>query len=319
MFSGKRISFLLALFFLSLCTTVFLGGCVNEVRYQCSARPFEDTDNIKLMSFNIRYGTANDRENSWEHRKELVYDVICGSRADVVGLQEALRFQINQIRWALPEYSMIGVGRDDGKRKGEYCAILYRSSRYKVADKGTFWFSNMPWVPGSIHWGNACTRICTWARLVDKSTGKGFYVYNLHLDHVSQPSREKSVELLAKKIMLRESDDPYVVMGDFNAGEDNEAILYLKGKSEGQYKIPITMVDSYRVMNPVGGNVGTFNGFKGTKTGDKIDYIFVSPGTELSEAKIVRTQKDGRYPSDHFPVTTEVVFFGKANTKRYFD
>ena len=286
-----------------------LAGCEGQERYRCSARPFEDDGNVRLMSFNIRYGTADDGENVWENRKELVFDVICGYKGDVVGLQEALRFQIDEIRRAIGDYGEVGVGREDGKREGEYCCILYRRDRFKVAEKGTFWFSNSPWVPGSIHWGNACTRICTWVRLIDKETGEGFYVYNVHLDHVSQPSREKSAELLAKKVKRREHKEPFFVMGDFNAGEDNKATHYLRGW--GETMSPVVMVDTYRILHPFEDKVGTFHGFKGGRDSEKIDYIFTGIKTKVLESEIVRMHEGGRYPSDHFPVTAEVDLFGR--------
>ena len=262
------------------------------------------------MSFNIRYGTADDGENRWENRREMVFDVLRDYRPDVVGLQEALRFQIDQIRKALPEYGEVGVGRDDGKTKGEYSCILYNLARFRVADSATFWFSETPQVPGSIHWGNVCTRICTWARLVEKKSGRALLVYNVHLDHRSQPSREKSVELLAERIQHRKHPEPFVLTGDFNAGENNPAITYLKGKTllgtTAQCKTanPIPVVDTFRVLHPHAVDVGTFNEFKGTRSGEKIDFVFAPPAAQVLEAEIIHTQRKGRYPSDHFPITT---------------
>jgi endonuclease/exonuclease/phosphatase family metal-dependent hydrolase len=297
----------------SFVTLVLFLGCEGGVLYRCSARPFEDSGHIKVMSFNIRYGTADDGENSWEKRREMVFDVICGYKGDVVGLQEALRFQIDEIRRALPEYGEVGVGREDGKKEGEYCCILYRKDRFKVADSGTFWFSNSPWVPGSIHWGNECTRICTWARLIDRETGEGFYVYNVHLDHVSQVSREKSAELLAKKIDRREHTEPFVVTGDFNAAEDNKAIHYLRGWDK--IMTPVVMADTYRIAHPLEEKAGTFHGFEGRRSSEKIDYIFTDVKTRVFGAEIVHTHKGGRYPSDHFPVTAEVDLIGKKKAE----
>ncbi|MHC4518224.1 MAG: endonuclease/exonuclease/phosphatase family protein [Planctomycetota bacterium] len=260
------------------------------------------------MSFNIRYGTADDGENRWEKRHELVYGVIRKYDCDVVGLQEALRFQIDQIREALPEYGEIGVGRDDGKTKGEYSGILYRKDRLEVTDSGTFWLSDTPEVVGSTSWGNTITRICTWGRFVQKGTGRPFYVFNVHLDHRSQPSREKSVVLIAQRIRDREHGGPVFVTGDFNAGETNPAIRYLKGAFEqgaaaaGLKKNPIPLVDTFRVLHPEATEVGTFNRWRGEWSGEKIDYVFALPGVDVLEAKIIFDTPDGRCPSDHFPV-----------------
>ena len=174
---------------------------------------------LQVMSFNIRYGTAKDGDNHWSARREMLFDVIRERDADLVGLQEALAFQIDEIQAAVPGYAVVGVGRDDGGRAGELSAILFKVGRFRVADAGTFWFSDTPEVPASKSWGNNITRICTWARLIDRD-GRGFYHFNLHLDHESQPSRERSTALLRQRIEARAFlTDPVVVTGDFNVGE----------------------------------------------------------------------------------------------------
>jgi endonuclease/exonuclease/phosphatase family metal-dependent hydrolase len=273
-----------------------------------SDRAVKDSLELRVMTFNIRYGTADDGDDRWENRRQMVIDVLRDNSPDVVGLQEALDFQISQIWQELSEFGQLGVAREDGKTKGEYCAILYRRDRFDVSESGTFWFSNTPDVPGSSHWGNANVRICTWARLVEKKTGNAFYHYNLHLDHVSQPSREKSAVLLAQRIRERKRPDPFIVTGDFNAGESNPAVMYLKGKAalgegEGKSGNPVPVVDTFRVLHQDANEVGTFNVFKGNRKGEKIDFIFTLPDVKVLEAQIVHTERNSHYPSDHFPVT----------------
>jgi len=241
---------------------------------------------VDVMSFNIRYGSANDGANKWSARKELVFDVIRANAPDVVGLQEALRFQIDDIRKGAPAYAEIGEGREGGEQ-GEYSAILYNRIRFDVAASGTFWLSDTPELP-SAHWGNTCIRICTWVRLIDRKTKTAFYHYNTHLDHMSQRSREKSVRLIVQRIRQRQYNDPFVLTGDFNAGEDNPAILYLKGGDPADKQMPLLMVDTFRVLHPEEKTVGTFNGFEGVTTGAKIDYIFVPPGVNIISAEILR-------------------------------
>lgn len=258
---------------------------------------------LSVMSFNIRYGTANDGENHWDRRKELVYDVIRSRTPEVVGLQEALRFQIDEIRAALPQYGELGEGRDGGA-EGEYSAILYRKDRLQVKDSGNFWLSQTPEKP-SMHWGNACIRMCTWARFTNLDGDHPFYVYNTHLDHVSQPSREKGAALILDRIRARPSPDPFVVTGDFNAGEANPAVRRLVSAGRNGGTEP-PMRDSFRVLFPQAREVGTFNGFAGRTGGDKIDYVFVSPGIEVLEASIIRDQVEDVYPSDHFPVSAKI-------------
>ena len=276
--------------------------------------PVDGPLEVSVMSFNIRYGTAGDGENRWQNRRQMVFDLVGRCDPDVVGLQEALGFQIDEVCKALPQYAMIGVGRDDGKTKGEYSAILYRRERFEVEQGGTFWLSDTPEIPGSITWGNACTRICTWARFVERKTGRAFYHYNLHLDHISQPSREKSVVLLAERIRNRKRSEPFVVTGDVNAGENNPAILFLKGKTavpgkdNGNVENPLPMVDTFRALHPDANDVGTFHSFKGDCTGDKIDFILTTSDVQALDAQIIRDNVDGRYPSDHFPVTARLGF-----------
>jgi endonuclease/exonuclease/phosphatase family metal-dependent hydrolase len=264
--------------------------------------------NLVVMTFNIRYGTADDDDNRWEKRKDLVFNLLRRQGPDVIGLQEALRFQIDEIRAALPQYGEVGVGRDDGKTGGEYSAILYRKDRLDVNDCGTFWLSDTPEVCGSITWGNACTRVCTWGRFTRNGSGQAFYLFNTHLDHISQYSRDRSALLLAERIYGRKCPDPVVVTGDFNVGEDNPVVQYLTGRlslyvaKNGLAENPAPLVDTFRVLHADASDVGTFNEFKGKCTGPKIDYIFAQPGIEVRDAAIVRDGSGGRYPSDHFPV-----------------
>lgn len=259
---------------------------------------------VKLLSFNIRYGTANDGDDSWPQRHELVFDVIRTQQPDFCGLQEALRFQIDAIRKVLPEYSEFGVGRDDGKKAGEYSAILYREERWNLEEGETLWLSDTPTQVASSSWGNSIPRIVTWGRFTEKSSGADIFVFNTHFDHRSQPSRLKSANFLRALIAEKAGTAPVVLMGDFNAGEDNPAIEYLTAKDEstdGQ------LLDTFRVLYPDAEEVGTFNGFKGRANGAKIDFVFASPTLEVKSAEIVHHNDDGRYPSDHFPVAAEVL------------
>ena len=284
-----------------------LAAIAWTVTLAAQTTPAPAREPLAVMSFNIRYGTANDGENHWTRRRDFLVDVMREADADLVGLQEALDAQIAVLLQALPQYAVIGVGRDDGRTRGEFAAILYRRDRFRVADAGTFWFSDTPEVVASRSWGNTITRICTWARFVDRD-GQAFWHYNVHLDHESQPSRERSTALLADRIGIRPAPyraEPVIVTGDFNVGETNPA---LKSLTAARADAAAPLVDTFRVRYPTEATAGTFNGFKfGQTSGDKIDYVLVPPGTDVLDAAIIRTSRNNRYPSDHFPVTARIV------------
>lgn len=279
---------------------------------QPASRPSGDGSAILVMSFNIRYGEAKDGENRWEKRRDLLCDVIREHKPDLIGLQEAIRYQLDYIRKAVPGYDELGAGRNDGQKSGEYSAILYRADRFSLDEHGNFWFSDTPEVPGSKHWGNRITRLCSWGRFVDKKTGQAFYMFNNHLDHESQNARERGVELLAERIQKRSHAEPMIVTGDFNAGETNRAIRYMKGEiprastGDGPVTASPKLLDTFRVIHPEEKVVGTSGGFKGGRKGEKIDYILVPAGVEVLDAKILYDNRDGRYPSDHFPITATI-------------
>ena len=256
------------------------------------------------MTFNIRYASADDGENDWDHRKDCVFDALAYHTADIIGLQEALGVQIQQIQDALPQYDIVWAGRDNGFQSGEACPVLFRRDRFTLADSGTFWFSNMPWKPGSMHWGNTVPRICTWVRLTETVTGMNFYVYNLHLDHASQTSREYSIHLLQKELARREPTAPAIVMGDFNMDTDNPAMAPLW--RIGADLINEQMIDVWSYLHPDQPSVTTFQGFGTQLDGPCLDHILISDSIEIIEAAVDTRSFDGRYPSDHFPVVATV-------------
>ena len=263
---------------------------------------------LKILTFNIRYANGGDGANAWPLRRDLVFGVLRAQAPDSAGLQEALLVQVQDLAAGLPEYRRIGVGRDDGVNAGEFSAILYRAARFDVAASGTFWFSDTPDVPGSSSWGNASIRICTWGRLVERATGRAYYHFNVHLDNVSQPANEKSVQLLMRRIAARQvTTDPFLVTGDFNSDESQPAVRYMTGAAslDGMPN-PIPLVDTFRVLHPAATDVLTFHDFQGGTAGGKIDFIFMGPGESALTAEIDHTQVGGRFPSDHYPVAARI-------------
>jgi len=293
-----------------LLLTVLLisGGCSGQQK-KISSREIKFSSTlkgiVKAMTFNIRVDTILDGWNRWNNRKQIVVDTLADHAADVIGLQEALDFQVQQVQNALPQYTSYAVGRDDGRKKGESCAIFFRKDRFELVDSGTFWFSKTPFKPGSRDWGNLPPRICSWVHLVEKGQDSGFYVYNLHLDNLSQNSRKKSVKLLAKQVAARKTNDPFIVMGDFNMELDNPAMMYLQ-KIGCQTPYP-KMVDAWQSVNTGKSATGTRHDFRGRLSGPKIDHIPLSENLKALEVNIDHRKVNGRYPSDHFPVIATIL------------
>ena len=252
---------------------------------------------VRVLSFNIRYGTARDGNHVWPNRREFVAATIRDHAPHILGIQEALRFQLDELGAALQGYREFGVGRDDGRTAGEYAALLIDTLRFQVLSNGHFWFSDTPDVPGSKHWGNNVTRICTWTRLYDRATRDTLRAYNVHWDHESQPSRERSAQLLLQRIAADGAlGDRILVLGDFNSDENNPAFRALTGSSS------VVLRDTYRALHPGATNVGTFNSFRGDSTQGKIDAILIGPGWTVLDASIDRRRWGELWASDHFAV-----------------
>jgi endonuclease/exonuclease/phosphatase family metal-dependent hydrolase len=267
---------------------------------------------LRVMSFNIRYGTAPDGDNQWKNRKGLVYDLLKESGCEVIGLQEALRGQVDEILGELPAYRDFGVGRDDGKHAGERSSILYNAQVLALdaddTSRGTFWLSDTPEVVASRSWGNSIPRVVTFAKFVHTGSGETFWVYNTHFDHASAQSRAKSAAALLNHIGLHAGDSPVIVMGDFNAGEKSEPMRVLLSHGDPA-EVGVTwsgLTDTFRALHPDTEDVGTFNGFGGSMSGEKIDAVLITRHFEPLEAAIDRRMPGGKYPSDHWPVTASV-------------
>jgi len=260
---------------------------------------------LKTMSFNIRYDNPRDGLNAWKNRKNIVAQTISFHDVDICGLQEVLDHQLMDLAEMLPEYAWIGVGRDDGAKKGEYAPIFYRSNRLQLLESGFFWLSETPEIAGSFGWDAACTRIVTWGKFSDKSTDDKFYFFNTHFDHVGRVAREKSAELLIEKIESKISHEPVFITGDFNCTNKDKAYSILtSGHNEGS-RLQDTQILS---QNGHYGGTQTFNGFNPDLRPDFIiDFIFVQHTGPVINHGIIADRWDGRFVSDHYPVYAEVV------------
>ncbi len=255
-----------------------------------------------VMSFNIRYDNPNDGENWWKYRKDKVAQLIQFYDTDILGLQEVLKGQLDDLEERLPSYEYFGVGRDDGKTKGEYSPVLYNTEKFELLENGTFWLSKTPDVPGSKDWDAAITRICTWAKFRDKQTEQEFYFFNTHFDHRGVEAREQSAALIAQKISEIAGNTPGILTGDFNAAPTTVAYQNLvAGENALTDAIDISQRPHY-------GPLGTFNGFRQPEEDDgrRIDYVFVKNGVKVHKHGILTDSWGGKLPSDHFPVLAEV-------------
>ena len=274
----------------------------------CLLRPFgaavQSARDVRVMSYNIRYGTAADGENHWDKRKEFLIETIKAFDPDLLGTQETLGFQRDYLAEKLAGYDYLGVGRDDGAEKGEMTALYYKRDRFEKLDGGHFWLSEKPDVPGSKSWDAALTRMVTWVKLRDRRRPKArpIVFFNTHFDHRGEQARTESARLLRRRVAEMAKQNRVIVTGDFNAGEESEPYRALFGK-EGEQPSPLR--DTYRLKHPAKADgEGTFSGFKadGVK-GPRIDWIGISREWRVSEAAIDRTERAGRTPSDHFAVT----------------
>jgi len=258
---------------------------------------------LKLMTFNIRYENDEDAgARAWRQRVIGAVRMIREEAPDVIGVQEARHGQAADLWASLPDYEFFGAGRDDGRRSGEYAGIFFRRDRFEAdeSDSGTFWLSDTPQQPGSKTWGNGIPRTVTWLRLVDRSTQRGFYVFNTHWDHKHQGSRERSASLLAERISGRKLiDHPVIVLGDLNAVEKNPGVAVLARDAR--------LIDPFHALHPAEPARTTLHFWRGTRDGLlKVDHIMVSEGAEVVSAEI--RDHDKPMVSDHFPVTARVVF-----------
>ncbi|MEX1261841.1 MAG: endonuclease/exonuclease/phosphatase family protein [Balneolaceae bacterium] len=260
------------------------------------------SDSIKIMSYNIRYDNPDDGINAWSNRSDQVAEMMGKKyQADIIGVQEALKSQIDELQNRLPSYSWVGVGRDDGKEAGEFSPIFYKSDRFELVATNTFWLSESPDQPGSISWDAAITRVATWAILKEKSSGEDFYVINTHFDHMGEVARVESAKVIGEFVSNIDEEFPVVITGDFNVPETSEAysvMTNLPGISDARYASETEHE----------GPTATFNNWEELGSDEsRIDYIFVRDNVRALTHKILDDRYDGRFPSDHLPVLSEVL------------
>lgn len=261
------------------------------------------TQPINVMTFNIRLNVGSDSLNSWPHRENLVVSQIRFFDVDVLGIQEAKPDQMKDLARLLPEYSYIGVARDTGAW-GEYSAIFYRKSRLELLTSNTFWLSPTPHIPASKGWDAALTRIVTWGKFKDNKTGKMFFCFNTHFDHIGKVARAHSAEMILKAVDSLAKKLPVIVTGDFNTSVNEEPYQIITDKSN-----PLHLQNTFSISKlPHYGPTGTFNNW-GTREVNEfpIDFIFIKNGIRVLKHGTISESWNGRFSSDHFPVFARVV------------
>lgn len=270
----------------------------------------EAANGLRVMSFNIRFGTANDGGNHWTNRKQLVAQVIKDVNPDIVGTQEALDFQADFLQRQLPDYIYVGRSREVNPAKGEQCGIFFRKKRFAILGMGHFWLSEMPDKPGSKSWDTSLPRITSWLQLWDNAAEKSFYVINTHFDHRGKKARLESAKLIRRFVNRLPLRPQFVIVtGDFNAGESSPPYQALFASQSITADNTLMLQDAFRIHHPKQMQAeGTFGGFKGSRSGSRIDWIACSQSFQVAGASIVVKSYDGKYPSDHYPVVAELEF-----------
>ena len=304
---------------LCFCSILLLGSCKSQPSAQ-NGQPLE------VMTFNVRLDIPSDSVNNWNYRKGDACRMIAYYSPDLLGMQEVLHNQMEDLKRGLPQYTALGVGRDDGKAKGEYSPIFYKKERFRLLDEGHFWLSEVTDRPNK-GWDAALPRICTWGHFLDRQTRRRFWFFNLHMDHVGVRAREESAKLVVAKIREMCGPREFVILtGDFNVDQNNP--IYTTFTASG------VLADSYETAARRYAPNGTFNNFNPTlKTDSRIDHIFVSPSvrvhdygvlTDTYRSQTTRSDEEiksgafpkevslhsyeARTPSDHFPVVVRLEF-----------
>ncbi|QDU80481.1 Endonuclease/Exonuclease/phosphatase family protein [Polystyrenella longa] len=263
-------------------------------------------ESLNVMTWNIRYNNPNDGINAWSNRKDWVAEIILENKVDIVGFQEVLVEQLEDLKARLPEMGVYGVGRNDGKNAGEFTPIFFRKDRFDLLDQSTFWLSMTPDKTASKGWDASLPRIASWIKLKDRQTGTVFYVMNTHFDHRGKQARTESAKLLLKQMREQFADHPVILTGDFNTTPDSPPYNILTGKDTQTHPV---YLDAYKhsAQKPQGPD-STWNGFKAIVPDRRIDFVFVNKKVKVEQFKTLQDQRDGRFPSDHLPVLTELEF-----------
>lgn len=275
--------------------------CVLGLWAVALAAGSDDAD-FSVMSFNIRYDNGGDGDHNWELRRDRVADAIRFYQPDILGTQEVLANQLDDLRERLEAYDVVGVGREDGARQGEAAALWWRRDRWELLDSGNFWLSETPEVAGSMGWDGACVRIASWALLRDRSTGRELLALNTHLDHVGEMARREGVSLILNRVEQLSGGRPVVVTGDFNSTPDSDVVGHVTDRALAYH-----LDDSRSLSTLVYGPAWSFHDFGRLPVERRvlIDYVFTH-GLHPARYGVLAETHNGQWLSDHCPVLVYV-------------
>lgn len=263
-------------------------------------------DSLRVMSYNIRYANPGDGQDAWQHRHAAVSSMLEETAADIFGLQEALLGQIEDLAPNLKNYAWYGVGRDDGRQRGEFVPIFFRQDRFERKESGTFWLSDKPDTPGSRGWDAALPRTVSWLILKDKQTGISLLAANTHFDHRGTKARAASARLIRTRLAEIAAGRPVLLTGDFNCLNNSEPYRVLTQPAAApEGAAPLHDARVRTAQPPVGPN-STWNGFQQVVPDRIIDFVFVSHTIKVAGYAVLDPRRDKRFLSDHLPVLVEL-------------
>ncbi|WP_447642153.1 MULTISPECIES: endonuclease/exonuclease/phosphatase family protein [Chitinophagaceae] len=268
---------------------------------------------LNIATYNLRNANGGDSAagNGWGQRFPVIGEMVQFYDWDIWGTQEGKSWQLTDLLSVLPGYGYIGIGRDDGKTAGEYSAIFYKKEKFDLLKSGNFWLSTITDRPNK-GWDAVLPRICTWGLFKEKKTGKTFYFYNLHMDHIGKIARSESAKLILAKIKEAGVKIPVILTGDFNVDQNSDSYKVLENSNilHDSYNLTMNRLDNSASFNDYGGRL---------RLNERIDHIFLSNQFNVKRYGILtngyvvedaaKTGKDKfemRYPSDHFPVMISV-------------
>ena len=259
---------------------------------------------LKVMSFNVRFDNPGDGINAWPNRFPLVEKYIMGEMPDILGVQESLYHQNEDLLGIMSGYAYVGSGRDDDEKGGEFSPIFFRTDKFELLDHSQFWLSETPDVPGSIGWAAVLPRVVAWAKLKHKESGKELFVFNTHFSHVSDEARRKSMEFLSDQIRKIAGDSRVALTGDFNITQDSKLYNEMQDRFLEQNNLQNTQLI---IQDPYTGGKNTFNGFRRDMEPRVIDFIFVNEYFSVKTYSIDKITEGDIFISDHWPVKVELI------------